>query len=144
MTLMDTNPITIEDLQVERKRLLARVEHIDKLLAAAQLLKTENVSLSGSVEIKIATSGNRTSANSESRKRTDKSGQVAKRNSAVQDAIERFGKKRFSGPDIARATGLDKRRVKRALDMMIEKGAIQIAEKGFKRRPTLYKAVSPE
>ena len=133
--------ITVEDLQAEKKRLSDRLEYIDKLLEAAKLLMDEKVSLSGSIVPPSSVSGNISVHKNLPVKSKQKNGQVEERDIAVKAIIARYGKRYFTGPDIMRATGLDRRRIKRALDSMIEKDKIKIIEVGFKRRPTKYQVV---
>lgn len=131
---MDNTPNKIKDLQVERERLKARIEHIDHVLSAYQLLVSESVLLSDNVKVEIKkTVQTKPSIRTISR--------VAERDAAVHTAIERYKKRRFTAPDIARSTGLDKRRTKRAIDALVENGQVEIAQKGYKRRGTKYKVV---
>ncbi len=131
---MDNTPNKIKDLQVERERLKARIEHIDHVLSAYRLLVSERVLLSdNATDVYTKTVQNKPHIKT--------IGRVAERNAAVYTAIARYKKRRFTAPDIARSTGLEKRRTKRAIDALVEKGHVVIAQKGYKRRGTKYKVV---
>jgi len=138
--------IQIERVQADRDRQMvaikaaqAEIARLDRVLAAYQVLIDEHILPPSDKVLRVVVP-----QPDSQREAQQNGGRAAERDAGVEEALKRIGTKSFTVSDIANATGLDRRRVKRALDAKVQVHAIRLTRKGNRGRAARYRAVDTE